>query len=53
MWRAYAGEQALEGADYSEAIEFAGCPVFALPAMDSDLKVPDLFPSERRVAERF
>jgi hypothetical protein len=53
VWRAYAGEQAVEGADYSEAIEFAGCPVFALPAMDSDLKVPDLFPSERRVAERF
>jgi hypothetical protein len=53
VWRAYAGEHAVEGADYSEAIEFAGCPVFALPAMDSDLEVPDSFPSGRRVAERF
>jgi hypothetical protein len=46
-------EQAVEGAEYSKAIEFAGVPAFAVPAMDSDFKVPDFFPSEWRVAERF
>ncbi len=51
--RADGGEQAVESADYSEAIAFAGVPAFAVPAMDSDFKVPDFFPSEWRVAERF
>ena len=44
--RAYAGEQAVEVTDYSEAIEFAGVPGFAVPTMDSDFKVPDFFPSK-------